>query len=76
MNRSPTPHGEERNRRVVTDHGPAADFRDARTGEQVYSGPLCSHTYSVSEAFCRNCGWVERKGIVGHIACLGCGEMW
>lgn len=69
-------HGEQRNWKEVTEHGPNAEFKDATTGEVVFNGPLCSHTFTQSERYCRNCGWVTCKGVLGAILCHSCNGTW
>lgn len=68
-------HGTERSRKEVTEYGPMVEATHAVTGEPIRycSG---SHTYTQSERFCKNCGWVTCKGILGAILCTGCGEQW
>lgn len=68
-------HGTERSRKLVTEYmGDAGFTLPDGTPIPVSAG---SHTYTQSERFCRNCGWVTCKGILGALLCPGeCGEQW
>ena len=68
-------HGTERSRAIVHESFGNADFI-MPSGEAV-SLPTGGHTYTQSERFCRRCGWVTCKGILGALLCPGeCGETW
>lgn len=67
-------HGTERNRKTVTESYPATFVLE--NGRQI-TLPGGGHEYTQSERFCRKCGWVTCKGILGHLLCPGeCGEQW
>ena len=68
-------HGAERNRQTVTDHSAPVDLENIKTGEK-FSMSMSSHTYTQSERYCRNCGWVTCKGILGALICSECNEQW
>lgn len=61
-------HGDVRNQREETTYGACHTLVDARTGAEVYSGPMSSHTRTVCEKYCAVCGeWGEVRGILGLI---------
>lgn len=69
-------HGEERNRHVETEAGPAKTFKGP-DGKVVYYGPVVSSTQTVCERWCEKCGeWVRCAGILNHIACYKCNTWW
>jgi hypothetical protein len=71
-------HGARRNRRVETDAGPNVEYVAADTGEIVYSGPICSSSYSVDDRYCASCDqWFVVKGIMGALlGCPNCQRPW
>lgn len=71
-------HGTERGtRRQETTYGEGRTFTNATTGEVVYSGPISSHTQTVSERYCAWCAdWKQAKGIIGGMLCQDCGHDW
>ena len=68
-------HGTERNRKLVTDRSEPVELENTATGEK-FSMSMCSHTYTQTEKFCKNCGWVTCKGIIGGLFCPECTEQW
>ncbi len=67
-------HGSERNHKIVTEHSESVEL-------EIIGGPkfkmsMSSHTYTQTEKFCRHCGWVTCKGILGALICPGCSEQW
>lgn len=68
-------HGEERNRKRVTQYGKTETLMVG--DEVVYEGPLHFYQYTQSEKFCEKCGeWVTIKGILEAIACPQCKTDW
>jgi hypothetical protein len=69
-------HGTERSRKIITDRSEPVELENTITSER-FSMSMCSHTYTQTEKFCRKCGWVTCKGILGALICPGeCGETW
>jgi hypothetical protein len=69
-------HGEERNRRIETESGPAEAFKTP-DGRVVYYGPTSSMTQTVCERWCSTCGeWVRAAGIIGNLFCGKCSTEW
>jgi hypothetical protein len=68
-------HGTERSRKEVTEYSEPVELEDLTTGKK-FSMSMSSHTYTQTEKFCKNCGWVTCKGILGALLCSGCNEQW
>ena len=69
-------HGTERNRKKeVTETFPGVQCET--TDGHKFTMPGGGHTYTQTERYCRKCGWVTCKGILGALLCPGeCGEDW
>jgi hypothetical protein len=67
-------HGDERNRQVVTDVGPAVEWSTTDGGR--FMMPMSAHTYTQADRYCRNCGWVTCKWIIDFIVCPKCHGDW
>lgn len=72
-------HGQEIRRYVKTSYGPSVTWVDAVTGNEVYTGPVCANSETMTVVHCDNCGEVE-LGFFGSIvhdrACPNCGKEW
>jgi hypothetical protein len=61
-------HGDERNHHAEVKHGEPVTYRDARTGEVIYQGPVSSSSCTVHERYCGHCEtWVRVAGVLGFI---------
>ena len=65
-------HGDTRNMRTETD----TSMTTFQTPQGSVRLPGFSHTRTVAERFCRNCGWVRTEGIMGALLCPKCYETW
>lgn len=67
-------HGTERSRKLVTE---VFEPIEAETTDgHRFMMPTGGHTYTQTEKFCKNCGWVTCNGIIGGLFCPGCTEQW
>ena len=78
MGNETTKHGDYGRRLEKIKHGRETQFIAKDSGEEIYSGPVCSVRQTGNERFCENCGGVEGVGIFQGLAneCPNCRKSW
>lgn len=60
-------HGDIRGHRYETEVSDGQVLRHAVTGERIGTMSTCALTVTVSERYCRRCGWSEVRGVMGAL---------